>query len=241
MKSSSHIFALYVHDNYTFNKQSQEITLTNHDIINRINTILRLKIGETIQLFDKKIVYTCVIQTITKKNIICAVTAQEGIKQIAPTVHIMLPILQREAFENVVYMATVYGVQKINLIITEKSRKSVTEKDIERLQKIAIAAAEQSKQFCIPEIIPAVTFENFMHRVPEYTNYVKLACDIDGSPVLQAVQNKKFNYLITFGPEGDFAQQEKELLHSFTPVKLTTTVLRACDAANLIMGILRLQ
>src|SRR5690606_1805449 len=131
---------------------------------------------------------------------------------------------------DVVYMATVYGVHTIQLITTQKSRKSVTEKDYSRLHKIAVAAAEQSKQFSLPIIKPLISLESFLGKnINSYQGAHRIWCDVEGNSILKVLEtNQRGNsYLVTFGPEGDYTDSEKELLRTyFIPVRLTSTILR---------------
>jgi 16S rRNA (uracil1498-N3)-methyltransferase len=245
MKSgNAHEFALFVgNSKIIVDDYAKKITLHDSDIINRIITVLRLKIGKNIILFDRTHAYSCTLSEINKKNIICAILSSSAITSQSPELHILLPVLEREALEDTVYMATVYGATAIQLIATEKSRHSLTEKDYLRLEKIAISAAEQSKQFFLPKINPIISLESFLHdKISAYNNYTKLWCDISGENILKQLAGKKSdnNYLVTLGPEGDFTPEEKIFLKKyFTPVKLTNSILRAKDAASLLLGIIR--
>lgn len=241
--TQAHQFALFVQE-YTLLPgvpAGSNLVLKDHDTITRIATVLRLKVDKNITLFDTKTAYFCTISEITKKHIQLAINSRTDIKPIKPALHIVLPLLERDALEEVVYMATVHGAQTIELVATEKSKRALTDKDILRLQKIAISAAEQSKQFSLPVINAPVTLEIFLaKKIASYAASTKLWCDIDGAPLLETIK-KADSYLTAWGPEGDFTQQEKELLKQhFTPVKLTSSVLRARDAASLIMGVIRL-
>ncbi len=245
MKSgSAHEFALFVgNSKIVADRHAKKIVIHDSDTINRIVTILRLKVGRTIILFDHESAYSCTLAEITKKNIICAITSSHAATPQSPDLCLLLPVLEREALEDTVYMATVYGATTIQLVATEKSRRSLTEKDYLRLEKIAIAAAEQSKQFSLPKINQIITLENFLNDTPStYNNSIKLWCDISGENILQELARQKSpnNYLVTLGPEGDYTPEEKVILQKhFTPVKLTNTILRAKDAASLLLGIIR--
>jgi len=249
--NQAHEFALFVDaKNISVNVQAHSLMLKDSDIINRIVTVLRLTVGEHVTLFDHKVAYGCTIDEITKKHIKLSIRHQRLIELQPPVMDVVVPLLDREALEDVVYMATVYGARKVYLIATEKSRKQLTEKDLLRLHKISISAAEQSKQFCLPVInhvsnkSHVLSVETFItqHAV-EYKDSIKLWCDVTGTPVLEhltKVAKPYNNYLVTFGPEGDFTHQEKEFLATmFTPIKLSNSILRAKDAASLIMGIVK--
>ncbi len=245
-ESSAHIFALFLGaSNVVVDKQAQKIVVHDPELINRIVTVLRLKTGRTIVLFDTHYSYTCELTEITKKILQCTMVIHQEVIQQLPKIDLLLPVLERDALEDTVYMATVYGVNSIQLVATEKSRRALTEKDYLRLQKISVAAAEQSKQFLLPTIKPVITLENFLdNHMARYTNSVAWWSDISGKKVLQELAQKKSenSHLVTLGPEGDYTPEEKELLKKqFTPVKLTNTILRAKDAATLLLGIFRVN
>lgn len=250
--NESHIFAIFVHaKNMLVDLKKRTIFLKDVDAIKRIMTVLRLQVGEPIILFDEKMEYGCTLDEITKKHITLSVRNEHAIELQTPEIDIVVPLLERAAFEEVVYMATVYGVRKIYPVITEKGRKKISEKEFERLHKIALSAAEQSKHFHLPVInhiagmSHVLSLETFLTKhITDYKSSTKIWCDIHGTSLLDLLARDKKpymgSYLMTFGPEGDFTHKEKQLLAQFfTPVKLAKNVLRAKDAASLAMGILR--
>ncbi|MBY0109730.1 MAG: RsmE family RNA methyltransferase [Candidatus Babeliaceae bacterium] len=253
MKKSSevHEFAFFI-DSKTIiiHQHAGTLVLKDASVMNRIVNVVRLTAGEHVILFNQKTAYACTINEITKKHITCAIRSERAIELGPPIIDLLVPLLEREALEEVIYMATVYQIRSIYFIATEKSRKNLSEKDLARFHKIAISAAEQSKQFCIPcfNHVPnkerVLSIESFIAKHADaYKDSLKLWCDTQGTPILEYLSQKAksySNYLITFGPEGDFTHAEKELLStSFMPIKLSRSVLRAKDAASLIMGIVR--
>ncbi len=249
--SESHEFAFSVDPKSIIaNQQARTLILKDAQVINRIVNVVRLTVAERVILFDQKVVYTSIINEISKKYITFAICSERAIELQPPIMDIVVPLLEREALEEVIYMATVHGARKIYFMATEKSRKHLTEKDLSRLNKIALSAAEQSKQFCVPSFNHVahkdhvLSVESFITKhVDTYKDGLRLWGDTQGTPVLEylAQTAKPYHgYLITFGPEGDFTYREKELLSTcFMPVKLSRSVLRAKDAASLIMGIIR--
>ncbi len=222
---------------------AKTITIISPELIHRITSVLRLKTGESIIFFDKIQSLSLTITDIHKKTITCILNERLPIAIPCPSITLMLPLLERDALEEVIYMAVVYGVKTVQLLISEKSRKIYTQKDHQRLYRIAQAASEQSKQFYQPQIEQPVALQKAILSVETaYKNYKKLWCDIAGGPILKnrALIAEQESYLLIVGPEGDFTPEEKILLNPpFTPVKLTNTVLRARDAASLLMGIVR--
>ena len=237
LRQDAHIFAIFA----PVEQRGNTVAVHDPETITRIASILRLRVGETIIFFDRNTVFHAILHEITKKQIVAEITAQEPVVPLQPAVVLVLPLLERDALEEVVYKATAFGVSAIELIITEKSRRVFGVKDLARLNKIAIAAAEQAKQYALPTIYAQVQLTDFLEeKITHYYNYQKLWCDVAGQPVLQAVRAGD-NKIIIVGPEGDFTSAEKDMLRqNFTAIKLTPTVLRARDAAALVLGILRL-
>ncbi len=237
----AHEFALFVDaESLKYTASANTVQIIDHQVIVRITTILRLKVGEHITLFTPEKSYRCVITGLHKRHLDLRCDSIESIVPVQPALSVVVPLLERDALESVIYMATVHGVQTIHLVTTQKSRKSFTEKDYTRLSKIAHAAGEQAKQFFMPNIVMPVGLEQFLSQnISAYAGYQKLWCDVSGKPILEHKKPTQKNLLI-LGPEGDFTIEEKKLLSTlFTPVRLTASVLRACDAAALALGIMR--
>lgn len=234
---TKHVFALYVSHLVV---RKQNVLITDDALLKRITHVLRLQPGEQITLFDTHSAYASVIQEISKKQVILRVTDKQQVLPVKPEITLLLPLLERDALEEVMYMATIYGVQTIQLMVTHKSRKSATEKDVQRLRNIAIAAAEQSKQFCLPDIVSPVTLEKSLTLISSEST--RIWCDIGGAKILDYLATAaSTGFTCILGPEGDFTPEEKELVSMhFKAVKLTPHVLRARDAASLVLGVLRL-
>ncbi len=65
-----------------------------------------------------------------------------------PEIRWCIPLIAKEAFEDIVYNFTAMGVASIQPLVTEKVKRSWGgDRERARLDRIMIAAAEQSKQF----------------------------------------------------------------------------------------------
>ena len=120
------------------------------------------------------------------------------------------------------------------------SRKWGGQKEMERLQRVMVAAAEQSKQFVLPEIKAPVDLSQFLKSK---TTGTKIFCDPDGEsikPFICKRDGERITLLI--GPEGDLTQFEKEALvkNKYLFCRLSQTVLRSELAATLVVGSFRI-
>lgn len=162
-----------------------------------------------------------------------------------PNVTVLLPLLKKDDLEKAIYDVTAVGVANVQLMITEKVQRIWGEqKEYDRLIKIMIAAAEQSKCYTFARLQKPMCFFNFFS-----TALIKDSTNIFADPIGQSffdtmenLKNKQPKEIILFiGPEGDITAQEKEYLkeHRFIFCKLTPTVLRARQAIGLLAGAVR--
>lgn len=242
--SSQHTFALYVSDVSSRIRASKEITLDDVAIVHRIRSVLRLSIGEKLILFDGKQQASSILAQVTKKSVVMHVVKSTPIVPLHPVITVLLPVLKREALERMVYACVELGATTIQFVHTEKSQRLASSgKEQQRMHALMVAAAEQSKQLAFPNIIMPCSLQEALHVHKDIK--VKIVADSSGMPlyeVLTQIRDKKENTIvITLGPEGDFTDAEKALLHaaSYQSVCLTPTVLRAQQAGALLLGVIR--
>jgi 16S rRNA (uracil1498-N3)-methyltransferase len=245
---SKHIFAIY-HKNLSELSSSlnpeETVSLKNPELWNRLIKILRIKPKEKFIIFNEQIHVEIEASDDILKNkrlISGIIKKKEPNKILSPHITLYLPLLKKEALESVVYCAAATGVTTIVPIITEKSHVSqLDEKTKFRLNKIIIAACEQSKNFAGTKIESPVKLENLLTHLEK--NSYKICFDEDGDHASNLLKNLSPNTPIatTLGPEGGFADHEKELLQNlhFNFYKLTPTILRSREAACVGLGLLR--
>ena len=144
----------------------------------------------------------------SKKEVQYEVVSSEQIVSIDPEISCLLPLLKRDALEDAVTRLAILGVSHIQLVITEKSRRSIATKEFDRLEKMIIAAAEQSKQFAMSVIKPAQSLESLL---PINGQHLFLFDQYGSSAREVIVKSHTDPIVVAFGPEGDFTDNEKEL------------------------------
>lgn len=163
-------------------------------------------------------------------------------------VHIAIaPTKNIDRFEWFIEKATEMGVDEITpLLCTHSERKTI---NLDRLQKILIAAAKQSLCTTFPKLNPLTNYQDFITPLEEGPEDVYIAHCEDG----YAASNLKHALLhcltpghsvvIMIGPEGDFSPDEIAwaLQKGYKPVSLGNARLRtetaglvACHTAILI-------
>lgn len=248
-----HEFALYVKAvSATLKVLSKGSLFTIEDdaLCHRISNVLRLQVNDTVILFDRSINAHCAISAIQgKRKIVFELLSKENNNYILPKITCVLPLLKRDNLEEALSVLAELGVNAIQLVITDKSIKSWgKEKDIERIERIVVAAAEQSKCFIMPEIKAPLLLEDFCAQSLSQES-INIYFDAQGEPLLQCM-NKGFvsddqiqqqSFVLMVGPEADLTISEKELVrkNGFIFCKLTPTVLRAVHAVCVGVGAFR--
>ena len=239
--SPKHKFAFFVED-----LSKIENSIKDKELVKRITSVLRLKTEDEIIFFDRKISLDSEIISISKDKIEIKINKKLKIESIKPEINIFIGLLKKESFEEILYSCLELGATSITPLITEKIHKNWwSNKFKERFDKILISAAEQSKNFFIPELNEPVKFSEASHteRALASRSIINILLDVNGQSLLSTLnQIKDTNSLnLIIGPEGDFSDSEKEIMkkNNFIFCKLTPTVLRSVQALNVGLGSFR--
>lgn len=196
----------------------------------QIVNILRLKIGERVIFFNGKdqIDFVYFLKSIEGKNAIFVLKKEaKNNRDPEKIIHLYLSILKRDNFELALEKAIELGVKTITPILTERTIKKGI--NLERLQKIAKEAAEQSGRGVIPKILELIKFNKALESAIN-----PFIFDPTGDDSLDL---KVQEVSIFIGPEGGWTPKELELAKTKgVPIApLTKTILRAETAA--IIGV----
>ena len=219
-----------------------DIAIACDDLYHRFKHVLRIKQDDTVIIFNQKerIIFT--FAKFEGKNKITGTWSERQLNQsLTPTITFLLPLLKIDALSDAVYSLTEVGITNIQLISTKKTQTPCTPKLLEKLERVAVAAAEQSKDFAYPTILPPVQLADWLAEKREGE---KFHFDVTGLPFSQwrtAIDPQQHYYLLV-GPEGDLTDDEKSLAKAsgFKACLLTPTVLRSTRAISLVSGIFRL-
>lgn len=232
VSNMSHEFALFY--NETFKVGTTFIA--DQDLIHRIMHVLRMKQHDTIIVFNKKQSAQFLFDQITSKKITGTLSHIKNTASVNPSITLLLPVLKKEALSEAIYGVVEVGVSSIQLIITEKvQRKWQGQKELDRLQRVIIAAAEQSKNFALPQLLAPLSFQDMLISYKDK----KIVCaDPDGKLLMNV---KKEDVAVIVGPEGGLTDKELSQLkrQNIEFYRLTSTILRARQAAILFVGFLR--
>lgn len=240
LKDNKHEFALFYPD-LSLQKHQHELAIVDKNFIQRVTSVLRLKEGDQVVLFDRQIHAQAVLGTCTRKKCLVVIKQWSVNTELKPNIVVLLPVLKRDALESAIYSSVALGASTIQLIATEKTRKWQGEKELERSNRIIVAAAEQSKHFIFPDIKEPIDLISALELYKDSSN--KLFADPEGVPCLKALaeMDAKKEFLLFVGPEGDLTSAEKKILENqFVFCKLTPTILKSEHAIALLLGTIRI-
>ena len=151
-------------------------------------------------------------------------------------VWLMFAVLKRDATDMVVRQATELGVAALLPVVTERTNAARVNQ--ERLQAIAIEAAEQSDRLAVPALNPARPLAVALAQWPA-DRPLFVALERSGAAALTAAKGPAG---LLIGPEGGFGPRDRALLEHCEfvhPVSLGPLILRAETAA--VAGLALLQ
>jgi 16S rRNA (uracil1498-N3)-methyltransferase len=164
---------------------------------------------------------------------------------IAVTLMVALP--KGNAFDEIVRCCTELGVTCIAPVISDRTLLKPSSQKLQRWQRIATEAAEQSERTKVPQILEPIAFNQ---SISSFTNFDKYICIArTNSPHLlqllseqtEIINSKEItNVVIATGSEGGWTEKEIEiaLKNGFKPASLGRRILRAVTAPIAIASLI---
>ncbi|MCX6739720.1 MAG: RsmE family RNA methyltransferase [Candidatus Parcubacteria bacterium] len=215
----------------------QKIQITDKETIKKITKVLRLNLGDLLNLFDNSgEEYEVRIQEISGKKIICSLVRRLDInRELDIEINLYQSLLKKDKLEWLCQKATEIGVRRIIPVISENCVvRELNLNKAGRYKKIIEEATIQSGGKMPPIFEPAVSFEQAIRKTsPRDINLICHEQENENAlrDQLERTGRKKINLFI--GPEGGFSQFEIDLArqNSLLPVSLGKRILRAETAA----------
>lgn len=185
--------------------------------------VLRHKTGDEIRVIDGKgNVLVCKIVLASPKTVQLQYVKTEESKQIPSRLHIAIsPTKSNDRIEWFLEKACEIGVGKITPVLCQRTERSKI--NIERWQKIIIAACKQAQVLYFPVVENPISLYKFLQDHSENT----MVASIQSKQHLSHVTNKNMKTIL-IGPEGDFSEEEfanmREL--GLAEVSLSNNILR---------------
>ncbi len=211
---------------------SGSITVLPDDEAHHIFHVLRSKNGDLIQLTNGSgSLFTARLNEVSKKQVTVEIIDEIKTNPRKQSLHIgIAPTKNIDRFEWFLEKATEIGIEKITPILCQRSERKEIKN--ERLVKVIIAAAKQSKKSFFPNLDPLISFEKFI-AVNHLGNKLIAHCEDSEKLSLNKSLVTPKDTLILIGPEGDFSPQEinKAINAGFQSLTLGENRLRTETAA----------
>lgn len=140
------------------------------------------------------------------------------------------PTKMNDRYEWFLEKATEIGIHEITPIICDRSERKVV--NLERFDKILLAAMKQCNQLYLPKLNEAISFKEFIKRKNDGLQLIA-HCEQTDKKTLKSVLKPNEDVTLLIGPEGDFSEKEIALAleNNYIPVSLGNTRLRTETAA----------
>ncbi|MDP2684790.1 MAG: RsmE family RNA methyltransferase [bacterium] len=217
-------------------QKDSKIRITDKNTIYQITKVLRLKIGETFNVFSQTDELELKIDSM-QKNFIQTTVINKKSKETDTNKNITLyqALLKKDNFEWVLQKCTELGVNKIVPIVTDNTIiREISKNKMARYEKIVVEATEQCGGHKPPTISEAIKFDNIIKEISQQPGIKIIPWEGEKTTKIYNIYKSDENeYHIIIGPEGGFSTSEIKMAteNNITPVSLGTRILRAETAA----------
>lgn len=243
----SHMFRFYLDSLDLTISEKEKIILQGEENLH-LNSTLRLKEGEKVELFNGKglIITGIITETKKKKSIIEASQITFVEKNIKPQKILAIGALKPKSIDELLPYLTELGIDEIIFFLHGQiAKKRIDSKLLERWQKIVISASKQCKR----PFLPTIRTETNLQAVCAYANtlqgknYFLKAPEINRQKyVKQSSFNSDVqeNLFCVVGSEEGLSSVDETFLENqfFKPITLGTNILRSVTASIAIASIL---
>ena len=221
----------------SFNATAKSIVL-DEDTSRHIVQVLRMKVGEQLELTDGKgNIYTTKIINDHKKHCEVVIKATSHKLGAARQITIAISLLKNtNRFEWFLEKATEIGVNEIIPLICERTEKEKFR--FERMKGILVSAILQSQQCWLPVLQEPITFKEVVEQSQHQQKFIAHCMEEEKRNLAGVVNKSLSSQIILIGPEGDFTKEEVKLAiqHHFDTVSLGITRLRT-ETAGIVAAV----
>ena len=229
--------------------QAKQVRITDEDA-HHIARVMRMEVGERIIVCNEdKECYYLTITAVTPDEVTGEIgEAIESDTELPIEVTIAQGLPKGDKFEWVIQKATECGASEFIPLNMERSVVKLdakkASKKVERWNKIAKEAAEQSHRQMVPTVTDVYTFKQLLDRAAQYDvclfAYEETAKQGQLAQLKQSLSEIQTNgkMLVVVGPEGGISEKEETLLlqSGFKPCALGPRILRTETAPIYILS-----
>jgi len=196
--------------------------------------VMRLVVGDELLAFNGRDgEWLATVAGVGKRAVTLEVRQRVREQATGPDLDLVIALVKRARLETIVEKAAELGAARVRLVITERTNADHTR--VDRLQAIAVEAAEQTGRLDVPQVLEPVKLERLTADWPQGRRL--LFCDEAGNarPVLDVLKDEPTEpWGVLIGPEGGFSPAERARLRELpfaSPATLGPRILRADTAA----------
>lgn len=198
--------------------------------------VLRAEAGQRYEICDNQEVYLAEIEEARGDRVVFRVVERLDVAGLPLHIVLYAALIKFDRFDWMIEKATEAGVERIVPIETARSEKGLMEasrKRSERWVRIARECSQQARRVRMPEILPAVRFEEALGAELEHRYFLE---EGDAPPLLRVLPeavNREDRAALLVGPEGGWTDTERRAaaIAGWQPVSLGPLVLRAETAS----------
>ena len=226
---------------YFASKKGNNIILEDGDVHHLLH-VMRAHNGDEIEAVVDKKLYSCLIKSTSPLAIEINYEIPTN-SELPNNVTLFFALAKGDKIDFVIQKATELGVSQIVLINTERSVVRYEPKDInrklERFNKIAKEASEQSHRLAVPVIKGIYDLDKIPDDLFADVNLLAYEKEAEQGSLIPNI-DKNASLSIMIGPEGGFSIKEVEYLvnKGFKPVSLGKRILRTETAALYALSVI---
>lgn len=228
----------------------ETIVISAKNEIRHMRTVLRLKHGDMVEVFDgKEAEYKCKIKSLSKEKAELVILGKKQTLSSGPLrLTLACAIPKKAKMDFIVEKATELGVDTIIPLHTHRTIVELSgeraEHKVRRWQAIAQEASKQCGRIRLPQILPVSEFEDVVKKAKTYDLAIIFYVGAKVKTLREAFSGKKAHSVIVFiGPEGDFSEEEIRLSKQYgcAEASLGALTLKVDTAALASVAFLRLS
>ena len=197
-------------------------------------TVMRLSVGDELLLFNGRDgEWRARLAGVARRQAMLEVAERTRPQSFGADLDLVVALVKRARLETIVEKAAELGARRIRPVLTERTNAGHT--NVERLQAIAVEAAEQTGRLDAPTVAAPERLERLLAAWPGDRSL--MFCDEAGEApaALAALEGRTAGpWAILIGPEGGFSPAERAAIRTLppaVPVSLGPRILRADTAA----------
>ncbi|MDG2488377.1 MAG: RsmE family RNA methyltransferase [Roseibacillus sp.] len=197
--------------------------------------VMRKSPGDEIEIFDGAGRWARGAITEGNEREVTVLLEEEGkVQRKGPSLFLAIAVTKGKVMDLIIQKAVELGVDRIQPLLTENMAVRLSGKNLEGKQekwsRVAMAACKQCGQNLVPEVCPAVAFEDAVESRGEGVRFLA-SLDDRARPLRSEIEElpvKVGSVELFIGPEGDFSPPETEraIGSGVRPVSFGSLVLR---------------